>query len=86
MKRWLEYLGCFVWVIVGLALSAAAGWGTNDLFKSLLWLPNWANVVASVVTGLVTFVLIVCFSLWILTKGNKDNDLVGQPDFDDMMN
>lgn len=74
MKDRLEKLGCLVWVAAILVLSAGGGWFANKLFTNISWMPVWANIVLSIVIGIIVFLFLGGISSLILIATDEDYD------------
>ena len=74
MKNRLEELGCFVWMIGVLVVSAGAGLLFNHVLAKAQLVPVWENILLSIFVRIVILIILGAISFLTLIANSKEYD------------
>lgn len=77
MENWRKKLGCLVWIMAILFVSAVAGWGAHRGLANIQpEMPIWLNVASSVAAGVFALLVLGVISFLVIVGTDKDWDKV----------
>lgn len=74
MKEKMKDLGCLIWILLILFLSAGSGWLGYQALISIIKIPVWMTVVLSIFGGALVLLLLVIISFLVLVMTSKEYD------------